>query len=221
MDSTQLRELANVTSNTLQRYLHDQDNWKTSKKTRDVLVENKHSSISGNEHGHVYRAQCEFNCPKDILYKYMYPIGGSGSDLRKKWDKDISDIQLLAQIAPDLSVNMVRTNSAAMGMIYPREYVDLMLDVQGEDFMGFHAVSIDYPAQPPDPKFVRGWNHPCGFFCHDIPGQPGRTKFVLVVQTDIKGNLPRSLVDSAIPGAVAGLCNNLRQMLKKDGHLTR
>ncbi|KAK3770912.1 hypothetical protein RRG08_036511 [Elysia crispata] len=221
MNSTQLRELAKVTADTLQGYLRDTEDWKTSKKTKDVLVEHKHSAIAGNEHGYLYRAQCEFNCSKDILFKYMYPIGGAESELRKKWDKDISDLQLVEKIAPDLSVNMVRTNSAAMGMIYPREYVDLVFEICDDDVMSCNAVSIDCPAQPSNPKFVRGWNHPCGFFCHDIPGHPGRAKFVLIVQTDIKGNLPRSLVDSAIPGAVAGLCNNLRQILKKDGYLTR
>ncbi|GFO49129.1 star-related lipid transfer protein 5-like [Plakobranchus ocellatus] len=215
-----LRKIALSTADTLQSYLNDTSDWKVSKKTKDILVEHKHSSVPGNEHGHLYRAHCELKCCKETVHKYMYPVGGPESELRKTWDRDISDIQLLARIDQDLSVNMIRTNSAAMGMIHPREYVDLMFEVRTDNYTSFNAVSIDYEDQPINPKFVRGWNHPSGFFCYDIPGQPGHTNFVLLVQTDIKGSLPRSLVDSAIPGAIAGLCTNLRNMLIKDGHLS-
>ncbi|GFR75608.1 StAR-related lipid transfer protein 5 [Elysia marginata] len=221
MESKKLREIANTTAETLQSYLQDTENWKTSKKTKEVLVEAKHSAIPGNEHGHIYRAQCELSCSKDILHKYMYPVGGALSEIRRKWDKDVSDILLLERIAPDLTINLVRTNSAAMGVIYPREFLDLFFELQTDNCLSFNGVSIDYPSQLPNPKFVRGWNHPSGFFCQDIPGRPGHTKLVIIVQTDIKGNLPRSLVDSAIPGAVVGLCHNLRNMLKKDGHIPR
>lgn len=221
MESSKLREIANNTAETIQAYLQDTENWKTSKKTKEVLVEQKHSVIPGNEHGHIYRAQCELNCPKEILHKYMYPVGGVLSEIRRKWDKDLADILLLERIAPDLTVNLVRTNSAAMGVIYPREFTDLFFEIQAEDFLSFNGVSIDYPAQAPISKFVRGCNHPSGYYCYDIPGQPGRTKLTIIVQTDIKGNLPRSLVDSAIPGSIVSLCNNLRQALKKDGHIPR
>lgn len=32
------------------------------------------------------------------------------------------------------------------------------------------AISIDYEGCPPDKKFVRGWNWPCGMICCKIPG---------------------------------------------------
>ena len=55
--------------------------------------------------------------------------------------------------------------------------------------------------------------------CLSVPGKPDHTRVVNFVQPDIKGSLPKSMVDSALPGSMVGFFTNLRDILKKDGHL--
>ncbi|PVD20063.1 hypothetical protein C0Q70_20557 [Pomacea canaliculata] len=49
--------------------------------------------------------------------------------------------------------------------------------------------------------------------------RPQQTKLMTFIQPDIRGMLPRSLVDSAIPGSMVDFFNNLRACLKADGKL--
>ena len=50
-------------------------------------------------------------------------------------------------------------------------------------------------------------------FCRE----PNKTKLVSLIQPDIGGMLPRSLVDSAIPGSMTTFFTELKEALKKDG----
>ncbi|BFY97249.1 hypothetical protein BsWGS_00289 [Bradybaena similaris] len=213
----EIRELATKTAAILQGYLNDTEGWHTSKKTKDLIVEYKHSVCPGFEHGYLYRGQTEYNCSKDVVFKYI-DAEGEGC-LRLKWDKDVKNIQLLKQIDPDLRYIVSMTNSAAKGLIAPRDFVDVILVVRTETCISTNGVSIELDEYPPDGKFVRGFNHPSGMMCLSVPDKPNSTRVVTFIQSDIKGLLPRSLVDAAIPKSMAGFFNNLRTILKKDGHL--
>ncbi|CAG5116586.1 unnamed protein product [Candidula unifasciata] len=203
--NVELREIATNAATLLQGYMDDSDGWHTAKKTVRYY--------------YGYRGQSEYNCSKEIIFKYIDPNEGEEC-LRVKWDKDIKNLKLLKQIDPDLRIMISSTNSAAKGLIAPRDFVDVILTLKTETCISTNGVSIETDEYPPDGKFVRGFNHPCGMKCLSHPDQTNHTRLVTFIQTDIKGLLPRSLVDAAIPSSMAGFFNNLRAILKKDGHLS-
>ncbi|ESP05526.1 hypothetical protein LOTGIDRAFT_102899 [Lottia gigantea] len=207
------REIAEKTADILKGYLKDDSGWEVAKKTKDILIEYKPSKEFG---GHLYRGTSEYSCPVEIVFQYVDPLPGDAP--RLKWDKGIKKIEILKTISDDVRINRVCTDSACMGMISPRDFVDVILNKKTEDGMSTN-VSIDYAECPVDKKYVRGWNHHCGLICMNIPDKPGHTKLVSLIQPDIKGMLPRALVDQAIPGSMTEFFANLRQCLKDDGKL--
>ena len=54
----------------------------------------------------------------------------------------------------------------------------------------------------------------------DCHSRPQHSKLMSFIQPDIRGMLPRSVVDSAIPGSMVDFFSNLRTCLKDDGKLT-
>ncbi len=69
---------------------------------------------------------------------------------------------------------LVRTTtpSAAMGLIAPREFVDVVLTRRYPDknmvvLASHHTDHKDYPVKP---EFVRGRNYPCGITFTAVPG---------------------------------------------------
>jgi hypothetical protein len=216
---TEIRELAYRNADILQGYLDDTEGWHTSKNTKEVLIEYKRSVCPGFENGYLYRGQTEYNCPKEMVFKYIDPTEGDGS-LRVKWDKDIKSCKVLKRIDEDITIQTSMTNSAAKGLIAPRDFIDVILVKKTENYVSSNGVSIEIDEFPPIEKFVRGFNYPCGLICLPIPDKPNSTKVVSLIQPDIKGMLPRSLVDAAIPKSMVGFFSNLREILKKDGHIS-
>ncbi|CAL1527328.1 unnamed protein product [Lymnaea stagnalis] len=212
-----LQEIGQKTVETLREYLTDNNGWHTAKKTKDIIVEYKHSKCPGFEHGYLYRGQTEYNCSKEILFDYIDPT--DNDCLRRKWDKDIRGIQLLKQVTPDIRIIRSMTNSAAMGLISPRDFIDAIMTIKSKDFISTNGTSIEYEECPPEHDFVRGWNYPCGMMCISAPDKPDSTRLVTFIQPDIKGMIPKALVDSALPTSMTGFFNNLRAILKKDGQL--
>ncbi|ERE78161.1 stAR-related lipid transfer protein 5 [Cricetulus griseus] len=118
-----------------------------------------------------------------------------------------------------LCVSRTSTPSAAMKLISPRDFVDLVLVKKYEDgTISSNATHVEHPLCPPKPGFVRGFNHPCGCFCEPLPGEPNKTKLVTFFQTDLSGYLPQSVVDSFFPRSMAEFYPNLQKAVRKFHH---
>jgi len=203
---------------TLQGYLDDNAGWETAKKAKGVTVDFKPSPCAEFVGGNLYRGQMEINCPKETVKNYIDPMYQEAK-LRKRWDKDVRELTILKSVDTNIWILHTLTNSAAMGLISPRDFVDVLVKEARDDVIITCGMSVHYPDCESTPKYVRGWNYPCGNICADVPGKPGHTRVLNFIQPDIKGMLPRSLVDGAIPASIVAFFNNLRDILKKDGHL--
>uniref|UniRef100_A0A672K7M5 StAR related lipid transfer domain containing 5 n=1 Tax=Sinocyclocheilus grahami TaxID=75366 RepID=A0A672K7M5_SINGR len=77
-----------------------------------------------------------------------------------------------------------------------------------------NATNVSHPNCPPQPGYVRGFNHPCGCFCVPVPGEPGKMQLFSFFQTDLGGLLPRSVVDSFFPTSMVEFYSNLTKAVK-------
>ncbi|XP_076465003.1 stAR-related lipid transfer protein 5-like [Babylonia areolata] len=211
------RQAAQETANTIEGYYKDQDGWQLVKKApKDVVIEYKHSTCPGFN-GYLYRGQSEYNCPKEVLFEYVDPLPSPAPRLR--WDKGIKSIEVFRRLDETHRINLTSTNSAAMGLISPRDFVDVVVTIKADNTISTCGVSVNCPQCPPKDGYVRGWNHHCGLMCIENPQRPQHSKLMSFIQPDIRGMLPRSLVDSAIPGSMMDFFANLRACLREDGKL--
>lgn len=74
------------------------------------------------------------------------------------------------------------------------------------------GISLDYGEARPN--FVRGFNHPCGWFCIPLKDNPGHSLLIGFIQTDLRGKLPQSAVDTAMAGTLISFYSDLRKALK-------
>lgn len=84
-----------------------------------------------------------------------------------------------------------------------------------ELFLSFFFLLLHASSTPPEPPVVWLLSLLVSVLCR----RPQQTKLMTFIQPDIRGMLPRSLVDSAIPGSMVDFFNNLRACLKADGKL--
>ncbi|KAH3843391.1 stAR-related lipid transfer protein 5-like [Dreissena polymorpha] len=197
----------------LQDYYKEQEGWTLSKKTKDgASIFYRHSKEFD---GYLYKGECVYDAPPQTVFNYVDPLPDSH---RGQWDTAVKHIETVEWLVKDkLRVNRCCTDSAMMGLISPRDFVDLIINKETDSYISTNAVSLRYSKCPEEKKYVRGWNYPCGLICEKVPGEPNKTKLISLIQPDIGGMLPRSLVDSAIPGSMTTFFSELKEALKKDG----
>ncbi|VFV26518.1 star-related lipid transfer protein [Lynx pardinus] len=116
----------------------------------------------------LYRGEGIVNGTPEKVWGCVKPLAGT---LRDQWDENVSSFEIVESITDTLCVSRTATPSAAMKLISPRDFVDLVLVKKYEDgTLSSNAVNAEHPSCPPRPGYVRGFNHPCGCFCEPLPG---------------------------------------------------
>ncbi|XP_053725472.1 stAR-related lipid transfer protein 5 [Synchiropus splendidus] len=193
----------------LQSYRKDESGWKVCKKSNDVVVSWRPSSEFP---GNVYKGEGLISGSPAKVWECLKPIPNG---LRVKWDNNVKKFELLEKITEDITVCRTVTPSAAMGIIAPRDFVDVILVKQYEDgTISSNATNVSHPGCPPQSGFVRGFNHPCGCICVPVSGDSTKTQVFTFFQTDLSGLLPRSVVDSFFPSSMSEFYSNLSKAVK-------
>ncbi|XP_062869385.1 stAR-related lipid transfer protein 5 [Trichomycterus rosablanca] len=203
------KEKAHSVAELLLSYRKDESGWKTCKKTNEVVVSWRPSvEFPGN----MYKGDGIIKGSPQKVWECLKP---DPNGLRLKWDKNIKKFELLEQISPEVLIGRTVTPSAAMGVISPRDFVDVILVKKYEDgTITSNATNVSHPSCPPQPGYVRGFNHPCGCICTPVPGEADQTQLISFFQTDLGGLLPRSVVDSFFPSSMTEFYSNLGKAVR-------
>ncbi|KAK5916143.1 stAR-related lipid transfer protein 5 isoform X1 [Pseudochaenichthys georgianus] len=200
---------AKAVGDCLMGYKTDESGWKVCKKSNDVVVSWRPSSEFP---GNVYKGEGVISGSPEKVWECLKPVPNG---MRVKWDNNVKRFELVEQITEHISVCRTVTPSAAMGIIAPRDFVDVILIKQYEDgTISSNATNVSHPSCPPQSGYVRGFNHPCGCICVPISGEPNKTQVFSFFQTDLGGFLPRSVVDSFFPSSMAEFYSNLAKAVK-------
>ncbi|XP_028678351.1 stAR-related lipid transfer protein 5 [Erpetoichthys calabaricus] len=203
------RHIASTVAECLLSYSRDESGWKACKKTSEVSVFWKPSTEFP---GNLYKGDGVIPASPEVVWECLKPVPNG---LRVQWDSNINQFDLIESIDDYVSVCRTVTPSAAMGLISPRDFVDVVLVKQYEDgTFSSNATHVGHSECPPQPGFVRGFNHPCGCFCVPIPGEPSKTQLLSFFQTDLGGFLPQSIVDSFFPSSMTEFYKNLKKAAK-------
>ncbi|XP_046510952.1 stAR-related lipid transfer protein 5 [Equus quagga] len=210
MDGALAAQMGEAVAEKVLRYRRDRSGWKICQEGNGVSVSWRPSvEFPGN----LYRGEGIVNGPPEKVWDCIKPLAGS---LREQWDENVSHFEVIQSITDTLCVTRTATPSAAMKLISPRDFVDVVLVKKYEDgTISSNATNVEHPSCPPKPGYVRGFNHPCGCFCEPMPGEPDKTNLVTFFQTDLSGYLPRSVVDSFFPRSMAGFYANLQKAVTK------
>ncbi|XP_020821647.1 stAR-related lipid transfer protein 5 isoform X1 [Phascolarctos cinereus] len=210
MDPARAAEVSGVVAEKMLHYRRDESGWKTCRSGKGVTISWRPSTEFP---GNLYKGEGIIYGTPEEVWKFLLP---ADNGLRAKWDENVKDLQVLELIKDDLLITRTITPSAAMKLISPRDFVDLVLIKKYDDgTITSNATYLDYPSCPPQSGYVRGFNHPCGCFCEPVPGEPNKTHVVSFFQTDLSGYLPQKVVNSFFPHSMAELYNNLQKAVNK------
>lgn len=73
------------------------------------------------------------------------------------------------------------------------------------------GVSLDWSEKRAE--FVRGYNHPCGWFCVPLKDNTNQSLLTGYIQTDLRGMIPQSAVDTAMASTLINFYGDLQKAL--------
>ncbi|XP_075414180.1 stAR-related lipid transfer protein 5 [Tenrec ecaudatus] len=210
MDPALAAQISEAVAEKLLQYRRDTSGWKICREGNGVSVSWRPSvEFPGN----LYRGEGVVRGTLAKVWDCLKPVSGG---LREKWDENVHSFEIIENITDTLFVSRTSTPSAAMKIISPRDFVDLVLIKKYEDgVISTNATNIEHPSCPLQPGYVRGFNHPCGCFCEPLPGEPDKTHVVTFFHTDLSGYLPQKVVESFFPRSMAGFYTNLQKAVTK------
>ncbi|KAM8962039.1 stAR-related lipid transfer protein 6 [Pelodytes ibericus] len=189
-------------------YTQDTAGWKTGKTSKNVVVSWKPSNdYSGN----IYRGEGILKETAEKIIPFLYL-----PEYRSKWDKALETYRVVEQVDKDTVITQSLTHSYGMGIISPREFIDVIhIKKYDGGMITTNTLSVEHEKCPVTTSHVRGFNNPCGYVCTPLPENPAHTRFVVFIQPELGGLLPRTVVETALPNNVVSLFSDVRDGLKK------
>lgn len=141
------------------------------------------------------------NAPSEIVQKVLFE-----HELRKAWDKVIDEIIVLEE-ATDSSVLYISTQ-APFG-ISNRDFVHRRVKKMTKKGPVILDVSVESEKRPPSPKYIRAHT----FFSAGLfeTLENGSTKYSMISQVDIKGWLPKMVVNLVTTKATSQWFSDLEE----------
>ncbi|XP_030625145.1 stAR-related lipid transfer protein 4 [Chanos chanos] len=201
-------ELSKRVENTLICYHNIEDNaWRITKKSKDVTVWRKPSE---EFNGFLYKAQGLVQEIPGRIIDYIRP-----GPYRLDWDSLMTSMDIVKTLDKKGCCVMRYTTAGQLwNIIAPREFVDFSYTTDFQDGLLSCGVSVEH--EPQQQNVVRGFNHPCGWFCVPTETGPGSVQSLLTgyIQTDLRGMIPQSAVDTAMASTLINFYGDLRRALR-------
>jgi hypothetical protein len=144
--------------------------------------------------------------PRLLLEELFFRIDNVPS-----WNPTLTDCKNIQPIDEHTDISYQVCAEAAGGVVATRDFVNLRhWDVIDGVFVSAGA-SIKHPAMPPQPKKIRGENGPGCWAMRPVAGDPHQCVFEWLLDTDLKGWIPQSIIDKALSGAQFEYIENIRR----------
>ncbi|XP_044302435.1 stAR-related lipid transfer protein 4 [Varanus komodoensis] len=204
-DSPDVVSLATKLKNTVVQYYNTDDGeWRIAKKTKDATVWRKPSEEFS---GYLYKTQGIVEDVANRIVDHIRP-----GPYRLHWDSLMTSMDIVNEFEENCCVMRYTTAGQLWNIIAPREFVDFSYTTDYKEGLLSCGVSLDYGDVRP--SFVRGFNHPCGWFCFPLKDNPRHSLLIGFIQTDLRGMLPQSAVDTAMASTLTNFYSDLRKVLK-------
>uniref|UniRef100_A0A8C5P8D1 StAR related lipid transfer domain containing 4 n=1 Tax=Leptobrachium leishanense TaxID=445787 RepID=A0A8C5P8D1_9ANUR len=181
-----------------------EDEWHLAKKTNDVTVWRKQSEEFS---GSLYKCEGVVQEVTSRIMDYLRP-----GPYRLHWDSLMTTLDITKEINQSCLLVRYTISGMLLKLISPREFFDFSYTTTYEDGILSCGIGIEQEAGRPD--CVRGFNHPCGWFCVPLQDNPEHSLLTGYVQTDLRGMLPRKTLEFAMGGSLTNFFSELRKALK-------
>ncbi|XP_048844185.1 steroidogenic acute regulatory protein, mitochondrial [Brienomyrus brachyistius] len=131
----------------------------------------------------------------------------------KLWNPNIQHIEVLKRVSKDTMVTHEVSAEAAGNLIGQRDFLSVRHCSKQKSCIYLAGIATHLESYPPQKGFVRAQDGPTCIIIQPTEDSTGRSRFTWLLNMDLKGWLPKSIVYQALPRAQADFTRHLRRRL--------
>ncbi|XP_064030566.1 stAR-related lipid transfer protein 3 isoform X3 [Pogoniulus pusillus] len=186
--------------------LAQEENWKFEKNNDfgDVVY-----TFEIPFHGKAFILKAFLQCSAETVYQEVI----LQPEKMILWNRTVAACQILQRVEDNTIVSYDVAAGAAGGVVSPRDFVNVRRIERRRDRYISSGTSTTHSLKPPLSKYVRGENGPGGFIVLKCPSNPRLCTFIWILNTDLKGRLPRYLIHQSLAATMFEFAFHLRQRI--------
>ncbi|EDL16134.1 START domain containing 3, isoform CRA_b, partial [Mus musculus] len=190
--------------------LAQEENWKFERSNEygDTVY-----TIEVPFHGKTFILKTFLPCPAELVYQEVI----LQPERMVLWNKTVTACQILQRVEDNTLVSYDVSSGAAGGVVSPRDFVNVRRIERRRDRYLSSGIATTHCSKPPTHKYVRGENGPGGFIVLKSANNPRVCTFVWILNTDLKGRLPRYLIHQSLGATMFEFAFHLRQRVGELG----
>lgn len=162
-------------------------------------------------HGKTYILKALMQCPAETVYQEVI----LQPEKMVLWNRTVAVCQILQRVDDNTLVSYDVAAAAAGGVVSARDFVNVRRIERRKDRYISSGIATTHQARPPHSKYVRGENGPGGFIVIKNPRNPSICTFIWILNTDLKGRLPRYLIHQSLAATMFEFCSHLRKRVRE------
>ncbi|XP_059818701.1 stAR-related lipid transfer protein 3-like [Hypanus sabinus] len=155
--------------------------------------------------------QAMLQCPAEFVYQEVI----LQPEKMAMWNRTVAVCQVLQRVDDNTLITYDVSAGAAGGVVSARDFVNVRrIERKGEMYISA-GMSTTHDSRPPLKKYIRGENGPGGFVVIKSFRNPSVCTFIWILNTDLKGRLPRYLVQQSLSATMIEFMAHLRQRVRE------
>ncbi|XP_073677982.1 stAR-related lipid transfer protein 3 [Garra rufa] len=191
----------------VEQILTQEENWKFEKTNEGDAV----YTLEIPFHGKTFILKALLQCTAELVYQEVI----LQPEKMVQWNKTVSVCQILQRVDDNTMVSYDVSAGAAGGVVSPRDFVNVRRVERRRDCYISAGMATNHSSKPPHGRYVRGENGPGGFVVLKSSSNPSVCTFIWVLNTDLKGRLPRYLIHQSLAATMFEFMSHLRQRINE------
>uniref|UniRef100_A0A672FQF6 START domain-containing protein 3 n=1 Tax=Salarias fasciatus TaxID=181472 RepID=A0A672FQF6_SALFA len=200
----------------VEQILSQEDNWKFEKNNVSDMGDSVYT-LEIPYHGKTFILKALMQCTAELVYQEVI----LQPEKMVQWNRTVSGCQILQRVDDNTLVSYDVSSGAAGGVVSARDFVNVRRVERKRDCYMSAGMATSHDAKPPSGRFVRGENGPGGFVVLKSSSNPSVCTFIWVLNTDLKGRLPRYLIHQSLAATMFEFMTHLRQRIADLHHGSR
>ncbi|XP_069474045.1 steroidogenic acute regulatory protein, mitochondrial [Ambystoma mexicanum] len=186
--------------------LEEQDGWKT-----EIVAQNGDKVLSKvlPDIGKVFKLEVVLDQPLNSLYGELVDRMEQMGD----WNPNVKEIKILQKIGKDTVITHETAAQAGGNLVGPRDFVSVRCSKRRGSTCVLAGMSTRFGAMPEQQGVIRAENGPTCMVLRPSANDPTQTKLTWLLSIDLKGWLPKSIINQVLSQTQMDFANHLRKRM--------
>uniref|UniRef100_A0A8C1PKG4 Steroidogenic acute regulatory protein, mitochondrial n=2 Tax=Cyprinus carpio TaxID=7962 RepID=A0A8C1PKG4_CYPCA len=163
--------------------------------------------------GKVFKLEVMLEQKTDYLYEELV----DNMERMGEWNPNVKQVKVLQKIGQDTMITHEVSGETPGNVVGPRDFVSVRCAKRRGSTCFLAGMSTQHPGMPEQKGFVRAENGPTCIVMRPSGEDPNKTKFTWLLSLDLKGWIPKTVINRVLSQTQVDFANHLRHRMASNG----